>query len=198
MGIYKRTPVGKRKPGWFYEPVRHSLAARGLTTKGRKQSDIQHLIFEADKQKKELLDARRKNKLNIRILDQYLWWLRKGKGIGSLYSRNDVDRARSEILRSNDQWSIDRANDVFNSIQAYERSGFVPTRQFTKLERAFVRANQKQFTGTKLTPLEIKGLKKHGGIYRPKPKVRRVQTLEDFEKLEGLKEETVKRERVRR
>jgi hypothetical protein len=57
-----------------------------------------------------------------------------------------------------------------------------------------VRAKQKQFTGTKLTPLEIKGLKKQGEIYRPKPKARKIRTIEDIEKsnMEEMKSERIR------
>lgn len=155
-----RTGKGR---GWTYESLRHSLAARGIKTKGLERSSLEKLAFQLEEARKLEKSQRAQNKSLLRVLEQYLMWRRTRRGVGGVYSLDDIRVTRDQILRSGDAYSIDKANQLWNKIQGYEKSGFEPMYRPPKLERAYLRALDKLKTRTRLTNLETKALMRREG-----------------------------------
>lgn len=149
--------------GWRFDSIRHSLAARGISTRGLSQAKLRTIQLKSIEQKKHQKILRRQNKSLLRVLEQYLLYKRKLRGMGSLYSLNDIKITRDQIIRSGDDLSIKKANDLWHKIQAYERAEFVPKIKRPKLQRAYFRAIDKMKIREPLTHLERRSLVKAEG-----------------------------------
>ena len=144
--------------GWRLESTRHALSARGIKTSGLSPSKLSTARVIVLQERQRQVNLRRENKPKVSVLVQYLNFKRTRKGMGRLYSINDVRNINQEIIRSGDKHSIKRAADLMNKIEAYEASGFRPRIQPTKLERTKVRALRKLEANKRLTVPEKKSL----------------------------------------
>lgn len=149
--------------GWSMESLRHSLAARGVRTTGLSKPALQRIQFQLEDAKKRELASRRGNRNLLRVLEQYLLWRRTRRGVGGVYSLDDIRLTKEQILRSGDPYSIEKVNQLWDKIQSYERAGFEPAYRPPKLERAYSRALDKLKTKSKLTHLETRALMKMEG-----------------------------------
>lgn len=148
--------------GWRGEAIRHSLSARGIKSAGRSREGLRSLLSEVVERKHAIKQLKDTNKPLLRSMDQYLQFKRTRKGLGRLYSFDDIRRIRLDVIRSGDQSSIAKADDFWKKIVAYEESGFIPIRRFTKEEKSFFRGRRKIDNSIPLSARETKSVRSFG------------------------------------
>lgn len=167
--------------GWRGEAIRHSLSARGIKSAGQSREGLRFLLSDVIEKKNAIKRARDSNKPLLRSMDQYLQFKRTRGGLGRLYSFDDIRRIRQDIIKSGDEKSIQKANDFWRKIVAYEESGFIPIRRFSKDEKSFFRGRRKIDRGIPLSVKESKSVKSFGfGIpekLQPAKKLTKVERL---------------------
>jgi len=148
--------------GWRADAIRHSLAARGIKTTGRSREGLRSLLSDVIEKKSVIKRLKDTNKPLLRSMDQYLQFRRTRSGLGRLYSFDDIRRIRNDIIKSGDKSSIEKADVIWRKIVAYDESGFIPIRRFTKEEKAFFRGRRKIDDRVPLSKLESKSIKSFG------------------------------------